>query len=63
MTEEHQFYKVSQVAEILQVSVGTVRSWIYDDKLEAYRLTDKSDWRIPHAALKQFTNKRFGVTT
>lgn len=55
-------YKVRQVAGILGVSVGTVRSYINRGELPAYRLSEKGDWRIPASDFKIYVNKRFGLT-
>ena len=49
---------VKQVAERLQVHVGTVRRWLESKELSGVNLRGKAGWRIPEYALQQFLKER-----
>ena len=47
---------VQEVAEFLKVDVRTVRSWIKQDNLPAFRLG--RGYRIPQVKLQEWINQR-----
>ena len=52
------FYTVPDVAELLRVSVKTVRRWIEDDELSVHRFNRRI--RISEIDLCKFTHQRRG---
>lgn len=49
---------VTQVAEIFQVTKGTVRSWLNDDKLKGVKVN--THWRIRQSEVARFANEMYG---
>jgi len=52
-----QWYTVSQVADLLGASEGTIRALIREDYIKAIRLgSGKSSYRIHQSEIERFTN-------
>ena len=51
-----QYLTVEDVANLLNVSIDTVRNWIKQKKLEAYKVG--RDYRISHEQLAKFMEER-----
>jgi excisionase family DNA binding protein len=54
-----QFYTVQEVASILKVTKETVRAWINEGKLEAFKAG--RSWRIRHSSLRDLVREQYGV--
>lgn len=52
----HRFLTPEEVSELLQVSVFTVRRWIKQDELPAYKLGRL--WRIKRSDLNQWLSQQ-----
>jgi len=52
MVEDMQFYDIKETAEKLEVSVRTVRRYIKDGRLDAYKIGNKI--RVTPENLRQF---------
>ena len=48
------FYTITDIMRILQVSRVTVYRYINSGSLRAYRLGGSGDWRIPKEAIDEF---------
>ncbi len=51
-----------EVAEMFQVDQVTVRRWIHQGKLQAFRAGDRCKWRISKEAVQLLTNTNLGKT-
>lgn len=60
--EGRSFVTTREAAEILEVSMPTVRDWIYKGVLPAYQVVDNGDWRIDKDEFQQFVNERYGLS-
>jgi excisionase family DNA binding protein len=49
-----EFYKLSEVCEILGTSRRTVLRWIYEGKLKAIKLGGGRVWRVRESELRRF---------
>jgi excisionase family DNA binding protein len=56
LAAEDQFLSLEDVAERLQVSDRTVRRWVKDGKLDAYK--PGREWRIRPSDLEDFLESR-----
>lgn len=50
-------YTVNEVAEILRVSIESVRRYIKSGSLEAYKYPGGRVWMVEEAAIKKFFEK------
>jgi excisionase family DNA binding protein len=51
-----QYYSVEEIANILEVSIDTVRNWIKQGRLEAFKVG--RDYRISQEQFDRFMNER-----
>jgi excisionase family DNA binding protein len=49
---EVQFFTTSEVAQLLKIKESTVRKWVREDKIDAFKLGRV--WRISITSLKKF---------
>lgn len=56
--EQKPFYTVDEIAEMLQVSIDTVRNWINrkKNKLPAFKIG--REWRVQREDFEQFIRER-----
>lgn len=52
MHKQDNYYKVKELADMLDVSVFTIYKWIKEGKIEHYRIFDRSRYRIPKERVK-----------
>jgi predicted site-specific integrase-resolvase len=57
--DEKQFYKVSDVAQIFEVTNFTARKWCREGLIKTIRLPG-GEFRISHKALQDFANGKYG---
>lgn len=50
-------YTIRQAAGILRMSVRTVREWIRNGKLKAYKYPGSNMWRIPVEEITRLTGR------
>lgn len=55
------FYSTASVAELFDVKVETVQTWIKEGKLPAVKIGSR--WKIRHSAVMALANERHGPTT
>lgn len=60
-TEEQSFLTPQEVSNLLHVSVQTVRRWIREEKLPAYRVGPRM-WRIRAVDLDEWLQRSAAVT-
>jgi excisionase family DNA binding protein len=51
-------YTAPEVAERLKLHINTVRRYIKEGKLKAFKYADNSRWRISSEELKKFIEER-----
>ncbi len=59
MAEMERFYRLTEVARILQVSPLTVRRWVIEGKLKAFHPAGTRLYRIPESALREFIGEEW----
>lgn len=52
-------YSTRQIAKMTGFTTETVRSWIHDGHLEAFKFGPRT-WRVKRSVLIEFLNKRYG---
>lgn len=57
-TDLPKFYSTPQVAKMFSVTVGTVRDWIREGKLEAVKPGGRGHWRVAEEELRRFANEQ-----
>lgn len=57
MTLEQRYYTNVEVARMFSVTVGTVRRWIREDKLEAVKMNNF--WRVSSESIQKFSDDQF----
>jgi len=61
-TEQQPFLTPQEVSDLLQVSVQTVRRWIKEESLPAYKVGPRV-WRIRTIDLDEWLDKQRSTTT
>ena len=61
VTEQQSFFTPREVSELLRVSVYTVRRWIRQGDLPAYKVG--RGWRVSAAAIDEWLNQHESLTT
>ena len=46
-------YTIRQASKMLGMSVRTVREWVWNGKLKAFKYTGSNMWRIPESEIKK----------
>lgn len=60
-TEEQSFFTPQEVSDLLQVSVQTVRRWIREEELPAYKVGRRM-WRISASDLNGWLSRQRSTT-
>jgi excisionase family DNA binding protein len=60
-TEQQSFFTPQEVSELLRVSVYTVRRWIRQGDLPAYKVG--RSWRVSASAIEKWLNQHEAPTT
>lgn len=55
------FYTVTEVADIMRVTADTVRSWIHEERLPAFKAG--RSWRVRKSDLSTFVSAHYGDST
>lgn len=53
-------YKVSEVAQLFEVTSGTVRIWLNDGTLRGIKIGKGHYWRVPASAVEELATSRWG---
>jgi excisionase family DNA binding protein len=56
-------YKVSEVADLFEVTPATVRIWLNDGILNGVKIGKGHYWRIPASAVEELATFRWGDET
>lgn len=53
-------YKVSEVADLFEVTPATVRLWLREGTIEGVKIGRGHYWRIPESAVQSLATERHG---
>ncbi len=56
--EKERFLSTNTIAEMFEVTNETIRNWIAEGKLKAFKLGPI--WRVPRSEVVRFANEHFG---
>lgn len=59
---EKRFYTITDVAEMLNISVSATRSLIHSGDLPAIQIGGKQAWRIEASELEAFIQRQYALT-
>ena len=55
-----QLYKVREVAELFDVTPGTIRIWLNEGTLRGIKIGKGHYWRVPASAVEELATSRWG---
>lgn len=58
---ENEYYLISEVAEMLDISISTVHRYIKDNLLKGYRPANRGPWRVTADSVDKFQQKYMGI--